>query len=101
MILVLGSFKAVILALGVAASAITTRTQTCQKLEGLHQTNVDTVGAALQALQRCSSTRTDPDACSTEAEDLITAQEELQAAFINYLKTCASRVAQRRIVPHG
>jgi hypothetical protein len=97
MILALSSFKAVILAFGIAASAIMTTTQTCQKLEGRYQANVDVVGAALQAFQRCASTRTDPISCSTETHELITAQEELQAVFGDYLKTCGSRVAGRGI----
>src|SRR5690348_12402133 len=97
MIVALGSSKAVILVLGITASASVTGTHTCVKLEGLYQANVDTVGAAAQAFEQCTSTRAGPNACATETHELLTAREELQAAFRDYLKTCASRLARRGV----
>ena len=93
MILALGTSKAAILALGITASATVTRTPTCTKLESLYQGNIDTVGAALQAFEECTSTRTGRNACTIETHELVTAREELQAVVRDYLKTCASRLA--------
>lgn len=98
MILALGSFNAVVTAFGIGVSAIMTGTHTCQKLEGLYLANVDTVGAALQAFERCTSTRAHPASCAAETHDLVMAREELQAVFDDYLKTCGSRTARRGIV---
>src|ERR1044071_5385904 len=89
------SLKTVILAFGITASGFATETGTCQKLEGLYQANVDTVGAALQAFEQCTSIPNVPNSCSSETRDLVIAREELQAAFMGYLKTCGSRLARR------
>jgi hypothetical protein len=96
MILAIGSFKAVVTALGIGASAVVAGTHTCQKLEGLYQANVATVDAALQAFEQCSA-QAHLGSCSTETRALVTAREELQAAFGDYLKTCGSRTAREEL----
>jgi len=96
MILALGTSKAAVLALGIiaSASATVTLTPTCMKLEGLYQANIETVGTALQAFEQCTSAQTGRNACTTETHELVTAREELQAVFRDYLKTCSSRLAR-------
>ena len=94
--IVLGPSKAVVLTLGLTISAPMSQNLKCTTLEGLYHANVETVGAALQAFEQCTSIRTDQNACSMETRDLLTAREELQAAFQDYLKTCASRLARRK-----
>jgi hypothetical protein len=95
MILALAYSSVAVLVLGITASTTLTRTPTCTKLEGLYRSNIETVGAAFQAFEHCASSRAGPNACSMETRELMTAREELEAVFRDYLKMCASRLARR------
>jgi len=95
MIIGLGSSKAIVLAVSIVALTSPTKSNTCQKLEGLYQANADVVGTALEAFQQCASLRGGDAACPAETHDLTAAREILQASFSDFLKTCGSRLAGR------
>lgn len=91
MILAPSLLKTIVVTLSIAASVTTTKSNTCQKLEGLYQVNIDTVDVALRAFEQCASLRMDPRSCLIESHALLLSQEQLQASFNDYLSTCGSR----------
>lgn len=94
MILGLASYKFAFFVLGITTSTAVTRTQACENLKTLYESNVDGVGAAMRDFEQCMSAAAGGDSCPTESHEVVAAREELQAVFADYLKICGSRVAE-------
>jgi hypothetical protein len=77
------------------ALAIAGHSQTCQELDAKYQANMDAVFDATHAYEDCIAAGRGPQRCGVEIDDLETAQERVQAAFLSYLRVCGSRMADK------
>jgi hypothetical protein len=82
-----------VLALAVAASPVT-KSKTCEKLDTAYRASLDVTVDARRHYQQCVSQRAARSACEPESFDFRAAQEELEASFSSYAKTCGSTVVQ-------